>query len=250
VTRNLTAYVTLLCDAYKATDAERAVLMSLARDVYTAHKAGVPWWRGHETMARGGCADRIAFEQAASTITTFGTTLIPALLSTVDYHRAVQQVLHPQESAADLDRRSEIILLRQEILRNNDFQARVYLLQSVLQHSVGGPAVMEQQLSYLDAVTELPNVSIRIIPQTAGIHIGLHSGGFVLLEFGPLPATGQSEPPVVYVNGLTQEMRLEQDEDISLYRAALNDLDRAALDENRSRALMCEIARRYRAGAI
>ncbi len=235
-------HVSLLCDAYKATVTEREVLLRLAGEVRTARKARDPWWRAYKTMAVGGFADRIVFEQAASTVSTFHTTLIPGLLHTADYHRAAQHALHPHESAADLDHRVEMTLRRQEILHNNDFHAKMYLLQSVLQHSVGSPAVMDRQLSYLDRVAQLPNVSIRIIPHAAGGHIGLHLSSFDLLEFGLLPATGQPEPPIVYVKGLTRELRLEQDNDIARYRAALTDLDRAALDEDQSRALMSRIA--------
>ena len=106
---------------------------------------------------------------------------------------------------------------------------------------------MDRQMSHLDEIARLPNASIRIIPWTVGSHAGLYIDRFVLLEFGKLPTTGLIEPPVVYAEGFTGDLYLERDCEVDPYRRALRDLDRVALDEDRSRTLMGEIARDYRA---
>lgn len=153
--------------------------------------------------------------------------------------------MHPGGSGEDVERRAQLTIRQQERLHSNDFELRVYLLQSVLHHPVGGSGVMHRQLTYLNEVGRLPNVSIRVIPREAGSHIGLRIGRFVLLEFGALSATGLIEAPMVYVDGLTGERCLERDSETEPYRRALVELDRVALDERHSRSLIEETARSY-----
>jgi len=72
----------------------------------------------------------------------------------------------------------------------------------VLRRPIGGPEVMAEQLDQLADAALLPNVSIRVVPFSAGLHRGMLSGPFAILRF-PVNGDGQeSEPPVVYVTDL------------------------------------------------
>jgi len=249
-TRISSLHVAALCDAYGASAMDRAILANLAQEVRQARKTAGRWWSAYADLVPARFGRRLALEQAATTVTSFENTMVSDLLRTPDYHRATERTRHPRDSSERIERRVQITMRRQEVLYGNDFDLRAYLLQSVLHHPVGGPAVMHRQLSHLHEVGQLPNVSIRIVPHTAGSHIGLHIGQFVLLEFGTLPATGLIEPPIAYVEKATGDLCLDQDRQTMPYRLAVIDLDRVALDENRSRTLIGETAKTYRSYAL
>jgi len=245
-TRVSSLHIVALCDAYKGSDDDKRAVLSLSQAMRGTRAADDAWWNTYADVAPKGFDRYLALEQAASTIITFDNTKVPVLLRTAEYHRAGLKILHPQDSTADFDRRVDIAVRRQKRLRDNGFNTQVFLSQSVLHHPVGSPAVMSTQLSHLGDLSRLPNVSIRIIPRVAGNDIGLYIERFCLLEFGILPATGLPEPPIVYVESLTEDRYLERDHEVDRHLRAATSLDHAALDEDESRTLIGEIARRYR----
>src|ERR1041384_7610793 len=106
---------------------------------------------------------------------------------------------------------------------------------------------MSDQLTHLAKVTQLPNVSVRVVPVSKGVYQGLTVGTFVLLEFPPHSTAYLTEPPVVYVQGFTGDLYLERPEEISAYHIVCMDLKRLALDETDSRALILDIAKEFSA---
>ncbi|MBY8856759.1 DUF5753 domain-containing protein [Nocardia sp. CA2R105] len=121
----------------------------------------------------------------------------------------------------------------------------MYLLRSVLHHVVGGPALMAQQLAHLEQISQQPNVSVRIIPSDAGSHIGLHRGGFTLMEFAALPGIGAVGAPVVYAKGFTEELCIRDARDVDRYRVAVAQLDRVAMSSEESQMLMAKSEQKY-----
>ena len=249
-TRISSLHIIALCDAYGVSAAERTTLLKLAQEIRETRKTSGQWWSAYTDLIPNGFVRHLALEGAARTVTAFHNTMVPSLLRTPLYHRAEECTRHPRESGEDIERRVQMTIRRQERLHNNDFNFKAYLLQSVLHHPVGGSEVMLRQLSYLHEIGRLPNVSIRIVPRTTGSHIGLRIGRFVLLEFAALPATGLIEPPIVYVDSFTEDLRLERNSETEPYRRALNKLNRIALDEDHSRTLIAEIARTYPSYAL
>ncbi|WP_067889069.1 helix-turn-helix domain-containing protein [Nocardia vaccinii] len=235
-------HINALCNAYGVHDDERRALLDLAAEAREVQRTGGAWWRPNGEPAHADVDHLAALEETARRWTSFQNVTIPILLQTADYRRACEWTLHPQDATADIEHRVETALQRRKRLHDNDFDIVVYLLQSVLHHPVGGPAVMARQLAHLHDLTHLPNISIRVIPRSADSHIGLHLDRFVLLEFGNLPATGLPEPPIIHVEGHTGSLFLERDCDLTPYRDALAELNRVALDEDRSRTLMLETA--------
>jgi len=103
---------------------------------------------------------------------------------------------------------------------------------------------MADQLAHLAAVGSLPNVSIRVVRVDVGLHAGVMSGPFVLLEF---PTNGQpSEPPTVYVDGFTGVLFLDKPHEVAKYDDAFKDIWRVASDEAASRRYIEEVAREHR----
>ncbi|MFF3566876.1 helix-turn-helix domain-containing protein [Nocardia jiangxiensis] len=232
-----------LCNVYQADDDARTVLLTLAQDLRTARKKGGR--SNGVSAAMAALVDRVELEQAASTATIFANVVVPGLLRTPEYHQITRPARHPHDSATDLECWKRLTEQRRIRLHNNNFHVEVYLLRSVLHHVVGGPALMAQQLAHLEQISQLPNVILRIIPSDAGSHIGLHRGGFTLMDFAALPGTGAVGTPVVYVKGFTEELCIRDDNDIDRYRAAVAQLDPVAMSPDESRMLMAKIEQKY-----
>ncbi|MGY4102609.1 helix-turn-helix domain-containing protein [Nocardia sp. R16R-3T] len=235
-------YVQALCQLYGAASDEMKVLVGL---VELAEQKN--WWHPYEDVIPEFFALFIGLEEYARELTTFQLTLMPGLLQTADYRRAGVWALRPQASPTEVERNIELTIRRQERLRKDsqNFTVHALLCESALRYPIGGPAVMGRQLRHLEEATQMPNVSVRVVPLSAGMHIGLQVGSFVLLEFPEHPTAYLSEPPVVYVDGYTGALYLEREPEIRQYRSGLAGIRRVALDEEKSRELVAQIAREY-----
>jgi Domain of unknown function (DUF5753) len=119
---------------------------------------------------------------------------------------------------------------------------RVALRESVIRCPVGGVAVMAGQLHRLADASELPNVSLRIVPFAAGLHPGMMSGPFEILRF-PVNGGGlESEPPTVYADIYTGAIYLDKPHEVERYDRAFEEIWGTALDEPSSRKLIRQAA--------
>ncbi|WP_433598478.1 helix-turn-helix domain-containing protein [Nocardia sp. CA-135953] len=235
-------YIGVLCKMYGATEEESAALAGLVAET---KKPG--WWHSYGDAVPAHFDLFIGLEEAAKRLTTFQLTLVPGLLQTPDYRRALAWIEFPSHAAAALETLIEVHSRRQSRLRDSagDFEFRVLLSESVLHHQVGGPAVMAEQLRHLADIGRWPNVSIRVLPQQVGSHRGLITGSFVLMEFPLHPTSRLTEPPVVYVQGYTGALYLDQEAEITQYRTAIAQIQQVALNEDMSRELLLKVAREY-----
>ncbi|WP_308416892.1 Scr1 family TA system antitoxin-like transcriptional regulator [Streptomyces sp. AJS327] len=97
-------------------------------------------------------------------------------------------------------------------------------------------------------MSELPNVAIRVVPFTAGMHSGVTTGPFVILRF-PVNGDGvDTEPPTVYADGYTGGLYLDKPREVEQYDAAFQDIWETALDEQASRRLLAEVSGSYEQG--
>ncbi|MGW5113624.1 helix-turn-helix domain-containing protein [Nocardia sp. NPDC004123] len=235
-------YVNVLCAMYGASDDETAALVSLVAE---AKKPG--WWHSYGDALPAHADLFLGLEGAAKRLTTFQLTLVPGLLQTPDYRRAVIWIEFPMHPTKDVEKLVEVHSRRQARLHHdaNPVELRVLLGESVLHHQVGGPAVIADQLRHLAQVGETANVSVRVIPQEVGSHLGLITNSFVFMEFPVHPTSRLTEPPVVYMQGYTGALYLDQPTEITQYQAALAQIQRVALGEERSRDLILATAREY-----
>jgi transcriptional regulator with XRE-family HTH domain len=113
--------------------------------------------------------EHVGYEARASVLRIFELALVPGLLQTEDYARA----LFEAAGFEDLDEQVAGRMSRQETL---DRRPRpllwILLTESVLDWPIGGPKVMRAQLNHLLHISELPNVIIRVVPRSSGAHIG------------------------------------------------------------------------------
>ncbi|MGO1050943.1 helix-turn-helix domain-containing protein [Crossiella sp. CA198] len=170
--------VSALLTYYQVPPAERERLLGLvgalsSRGWWQLPGAGIPedW---HQT---------IALEDEATVIRDYALGVVPVLLRTPDYARALLTPLNTDLAEPDLNRLVATQLNRQLILsRPNPPQLHCLVDESALLRPVGGTAVLARQLRALAVVAERPNVTVRIVPIDAGAHPGVH-GSLTLLEF-------------------------------------------------------------------
>ncbi|MEV7005901.1 helix-turn-helix transcriptional regulator [Streptosporangium sp. NPDC051022] len=211
-----------LCLYYGMTDQTQIdALMTLAREA----KQQV-WWQETEDV------DFRAFlglEIDATSISEYETTTVPGLLQTEDYARAIIKGYLPRMSSEILEERVAYRLRRQERLHGPQPPNYWVLLdESVLHRHVGGAAVMRKQLEHLGKVSELPHVTIQVIPFTIGAHMGFDTA-FNLLEFSD-PTIGDT----VYLDTLMGSFYLEKAKELERFRETLNHLRAVALSPQES----------------
>ena len=126
-------------------------------------------------------------EAEASALRSYEPLIVPGLLQTEDYARAILS-LRPGGDDSDLDVQVAARLARQAVLE----QAQLWCVldEGVLHREIGGAKVMQGQLDRLAALAGHPKVTIQVIPGSGG-HAGL-LGGFVLADL-------DGKPPMVYL---------------------------------------------------
>ncbi|ODA75379.1 hypothetical protein APS67_000540 [Streptomyces sp. AVP053U2] len=217
------ADVRLLLDAYDLTDPQvRELLMVLAGSDDSGGRHH--WWHAYRGVLPPTYRDFISLESQASAMRTLETTVVPGLLQTPEYARAVTEAALEDASEERLDTLVEVRLARQDVLRADPplgFSA--VLDEAVLRRQVGGPGVMTRQLERLVEAARLPQVRLQVLPFTAGAHIGV-TGPFVIFSF-----SRTSDLDVVVLDHLTSSLYLERKEDLRVYSEAFHALSVHAL---------------------
>jgi transcriptional regulator with XRE-family HTH domain len=135
-------------------------------------------------------------EPRAKKLRTFQPNVVPGLLQTEDYARAVFSTRFGI-TGEEIARRAASRLKRQEILARDDPPAYWAILdEGVLHRPVGGRYVMAEQTNRLVEAARRPRVVIRIVPASVGIYDGLFGGGFTVADFADGPSIGQQEGAV------------------------------------------------------
>ncbi|MGW5754233.1 helix-turn-helix domain-containing protein [Nocardia rhamnosiphila] len=244
--RPTTLQINGLCDRYGASDEERRFLLELLQDSRTAKQSGGGWWRAYADEIPVDFNHYLALEESARRVTTWQETLLPGLLQIPEYRREMIWTESPQLAPDDVERRIAVSEQRLKNLRDSKFELNALLSEAVLRHGVGGSAVMPRQLNHLLALGEAANINVRVVPFRARSLVGLLVRSFVFLEFEALPNTRLMDPPVVYVEGFTGSLYLERQEEVVQYRAAAEAIERVALSEQETRALIAKVAEEFK----
>ncbi len=190
-----------MLDLYSARSPQREALIQLCRD---ARRRG--WWTAYSDVFTG---SYIGLESEASAIKV-NAHLIPGFLQTPGYARATITATGPWLDAASIDRRVTARTARQQALLGKPAPPRIHVVldEAVLHRVIGGPAVMEAQLTALAAEADRQAITIQVLPFAAGAAAGL-DGEFVILSF-PSP----DDPPVVYIEGPMGDVYLETPDEL------------------------------------
>jgi transcriptional regulator with XRE-family HTH domain len=230
--------VEAMCRIYGATPELTQALMGLAKETKARG-----WWHSYGDVIPEGFNVYIGLEEAAASIAWYESELVPGLLQTEGYVRAVMSADH--EDAEEVDRRVQLRIARQSLLTRVTAapELSIVLNEAIIKRPVGGSEVMSGQIRRLLDASELPNVTLRIMPFSAGLHFGIISGPFEILRF-PLNGDGRaSEPPTVYVDGFTGDLYLDKTKEIERYDRAFNEIWSASLDEKASQDLLRQALR-------
>ncbi|WP_410575254.1 helix-turn-helix domain-containing protein [Amycolatopsis sp. cmx-4-61] len=176
----------------------------------------------------------IEYERTATKITNWAPAIVPGLLQTADYARAVLTAARIGEEEAD--RRLVMRLNRQKILTKREpVHLHALVGEATLRTQVGSEDIMSDQVDHLLRAVRRSNISLRIVPLDAGYHPGL-IGSFIIYEFGDRPA-------IVHLEHHHASGFLPESEGGGPYRALARLITGKALTEEASLALLREAAR-------
>jgi len=191
---------------------EREALRALAG------KANSPgWWHDYSDVLPHWFEAYVGLEEAASQIRAYEVQFVPGLLQTEDYARAVTVLGY--SNPKEITRRVGLRLSRQALLTRPDPPSLwVVLDEAVLRRPIGGLTVMRAQLEHIIETSQLPNVTVQVVPFTAGGHAAA-GGAFSVLRFGEYDL-----PDVVYLEQLTSSLYLDKLEIVDSYLAVMERL--------------------------
>ncbi len=217
----------LLLDRYGDQDQEhRAYLERLARE---SNKRG--WWQDYGDTIPPYYADFIGLETDANYIKTWEPTIVPGLLQTPEYARAVMLANPAMISPAKLENYISIRRERQARLeQGTDVRLDAVIWEVALVTTVGSDEVQRGQLGRLLELMDRPNISVQVLPLEAGDKANM-SGSFVMFSFG-----SERSVSTVFVETLTSSQYLERDEELRGYTLVFDALRSAALSPAASAA--------------
>jgi transcriptional regulator with XRE-family HTH domain len=220
-----------LCDLYGVDDEQRRRMLELARE--GKQRA---WWQPLGLPY----STYIGLEAEAASIRDFGIGVVPGLLQAPDYARAIVRATLPGLAPEAVEQRVQGRMTRQQLLFRDDgprFEAVVD--ESVLYRVVGSPTVMRVQLERLLKLSDLPSVTLRVIPYEAGALPGGNSK-FIIISFA-LPIVSD----VVFIEGLTGDLYLDDPADVETYKATYRTLVNMAADPGTTRETIAASIPRY-----
>ncbi|MEV8335718.1 helix-turn-helix domain-containing protein [Streptomyces niveus] len=223
-----------LCGVYEVED-NRIVesLMQMAKD---SRQQG--WWHAFGDIPY---SVYIGLETDAASLRVYEPQVVPGLLQTRGYAEALITGALPETSPSDVEKRVSVRVRRQERVNAPEQPLRLWAVidESALRRVVGGKELMCEQLEFLVELSQLPHVTVQVLPFEMGAHPGI-SGHYAILEFPD--ATDSS---VVYIEGVTSDLYLEKANDVQKYSVMYEHLRAQALNADQTREFISDIAKGY-----
>jgi transcriptional regulator with XRE-family HTH domain len=231
-----TATVSVLCGLYQVPDTMRHVLVGLAKET-RSHG----WWHSYGDAIPAWFQLYVGLEQTASRIRKFEPMLVTGLLQAEQYMEAAIRAVTPSLSDEEVAASINVRLSRQRLL-TREFPApprvEMVLSEAVLLAEPQIEDAMRSQVWRLLKATELPCVSLQILPIEVGPHRASVTSAFTVLDFPT--ENGTTPPSTVYSESLTGAIYLDKQAEIDSYNQAWQALTAAALDKTASIALMSQ----------
>jgi transcriptional regulator with XRE-family HTH domain len=206
-----------LLEIYQVTEAQRDELLELAR-----RSRQHPWWYEYREAPSVAV---VGFENDAAFIRQYSVLVFPGLLQTREYASAVIRAIRHDAASEEVEQRLELRMHRQELLTHKGApDLWVILDEATLRRPVGGPAVMRPQLQRLIDVSALPNVTLQVLPFSAGPHAGM-DGEFTIFSF-----SDPADPDLVFIENSGGDLYLERTDRTEKYRLIFSHLQAAALN--------------------
>lgn len=213
-----------LLDLYGTPEPRRSFYLSLAAD-----SGKRDYWSPYAPLLT---SPHVHLEELATEILTWENSLIPGLLQTVAYARETLRSVLPGISSRELDDRIRLRSTRQLLLQREDPpQMRAIVDEGVLVRGKEADADMfEDQVRAI--LSQPENVTIRVLPFKAGLHVGM-DGPFTVLHFAEIPAKA-------YVEGAAGGIHVESAQDVARLEHTFASLEKKALSAADSRQLLSE----------
>lgn len=217
-----------LLDAYGVDDPdERTYLEELAREA--KRKGRSPYANAVDSDY----ASYIAVEADASELYNVETNMVPGLLQTPEYTRALMKLQKPEFTEQQVQAQIDVRRERRQILTgDNPLSLWVIISENVLHYRVGSHEVMRAQLEALVEDSLRPNVQLQVLSSADPMNACLF-GPFVIMSF---PATAETD--IIYTTSATSTVSYEQPTDVETYTTLFRRLDMAAENVTKSRALI------------
>ncbi|MDN3250515.1 helix-turn-helix domain-containing protein [Streptomyces mutabilis] len=223
-----------LCGVYEVED-QRIVdsLMQMAKD---SRQQG--WWHAFGDIPY---SVYIGLETDAESLRTYEPQIITGLLQTRSYAEALIQGALPETPVADVEKRVQVRIRRQERItaENNPLRLWVVLDEACLHRMVGSRQVMREQLEHVAEMSQLPHITVQVLPFDVGAHPGIN-GQYSILEFADT-----ADSSVVYIEGVTSDLYLEKAQDVQKYTVMYEHLRAQALNVEQSRQRIEDVAKEY-----
>ncbi|MFF5414353.1 helix-turn-helix domain-containing protein [Streptomyces albidoflavus] len=223
-----------LCGVYEVED-HRIVdsLMQMAKD---SRQQG--WWHSFGDIPY---SVYIGLETDAASLRAYDPQVVPGLLQTRPYAEALIRGAIPEISPADAEKRVQVRMRRQDRVSSPENPLRLWTVmdEAALHRAVGTPEIMKEQLEHLVQMSELPHVTVQVIPFSTGAHPGLN-GQYAILEF-----PDSTDSSVVYIEGVTSDLYLEKSNDVQKYSVMYEHLRAQALNPEDSRDYIAKMAREH-----
>ncbi|MYV55766.1 helix-turn-helix transcriptional regulator [Streptomyces sp. SID3212] len=223
-----------LCGVYEVEDT-RIVdsLMQMAKD---SRQQG--WWHAFGDIPY---SVYIGLETDAASLRVYEPQVVPGLLQTRRYAEALINGALPESAAGDVEKRVGVRIRRQDRVTTTEEPLRLWAVvdEAALRRVVGDRQLMREQLEYLVEQSQLPHVTVQVLPFDMGAHPGI-SGHYAILEF-----PDASDSSVVYIEGVTSDLYLEKANDVQRYSVMYEHLRAQALNADQTRQFIAEIAKEY-----
>ncbi|MFD5748238.1 helix-turn-helix domain-containing protein [Streptomyces sp. NPDC059255] len=223
-----------LCGVYDVEDS-RIVdsLMQMAKD---SRQQG--WWHAFGDIPY---SVYIGLETDAASLRVFEPQVVPGLLQTRPYAEALINGALPESAVPDVEKRVGVRMRRQDRINAPEEPLRLWAVvdEAALRRVVGSRQLMREQLEHLVEQSQLPHVTVQVLPFDMGAHPGI-SGHYAILEF-----PDASDSSVVYIEGVTSDLYLEKANDVQRYSVMYEHLRAQALNADQTRQYIADIAKEY-----
>lgn len=182
----------------------------------------------------------LEMEERATVLRNWESLVIPGLLQTESYARAVLRGARPTDSDAAIEQLVAARMARQEIWQREDPEPpvlSVILGEAVLRQRVGDAAVMREQFSQLIEATMSPRITIQVMPFSSPAHPGL-LGPFVIASF-------ETGPDAAYLDSVLDGQVSERRKQVAQARLLYDTLAREALSPGTSMDLITKVAEEW-----
>lgn len=239
-----------LCRLYGASVDKLAALQALAKEADERMRPvdERAWWHRYDDLIPDDFETYMSLEAAAAQVIMYQPDVVPGVVQTADYARALERVFFKADTPMDLEQRVQVRMQRQTAITRRLSPVELDLLidEAVIRRVAGSRKVMVAQLRKLADTPQ--NVRVRVVPFAAGFPLGCAPGAFVILRFPIDSSTSRPmEPTTVYVESYGSRLYYDSAEVVDRYLEAHDQLARVAFSEADSKHVLRRVAKEFEA---